>query len=121
MNAEFDVCPCGGEHELPCGRFLIDTYRIDDETCDDAHRRALAKHAEECEPCRRAYSIERNVKALVRRCCGTELAPESLRTGVQQRIRALTVQMSETVIADGVGIIRSRQTVIKLQSPDSQQ
>lgn len=122
MNAEFDVCPCGGNHELACGRFLIDTYQMDDETCDEMHRRALARHAEECEPCRRAYSIERNVKALVRRCCRTpEAAPERLRAGVQQRIRALTVQMSETVISDGVNVIRSRKTVINIrQQPGPQ-
>ena len=119
MNAEFDVCPCGGDHELACGRFLIDTSRIDDESCDESHRRALAQHAKECEPCRRAYSIECNVKSLVRRCCGTETAPERLRTGVQQRIRALTVQMSETVISDGINVIRSRRTIISVQRPDS--
>lgn len=115
MNAEFNVCPCGGNHELACGHFLIDTYQLDDESCDEMHRRALARHAEECGPCRSAYSIERNVKALVRRCCGSETAPESLRAGVQQRIRALTVQMSETVISDGVNVIRSRKTVINFR------
>lgn len=120
MNAEFDVCPCGGDHELACGRFLIDTRRMSDESCDELHRAALAKHAEECGPCRREYSIERNVQALVRRCCGTETAPERLRTGVQQRIRALTVQMSETVISDGVNVIRSRKTVVRMQTPDPQ-
>lgn len=119
MNAEFDVCPCGGEHELACGRFLIDTRMLDDETCDEAHRRALAQHAEECGPCRRAYSIEQNVKALVSRCCGAETAPASLRSGVQQRIRALTVQMSETVISDGVRMIRSRRTIISSSEPDA--
>lgn len=120
MSAEFDVCPCGGDHELACGRFLIDTYRLEDETCDEAHRRALAQHAEECEPCRSEYSLERNVKSLVQRCCGVEVAPERLRTGVQARIRALTVQMSETVISDGVNVIRARKTVVRLQRPDLQ-
>lgn len=117
MNADFNVCPCGGDHELACGRFLIDAYRLADESCDDAHLRALARHAEECRPCAREYSIERNVKALVGRCCGQERAPESLRSNVQQRIQALTVQMTQTVVSDGVQIVRTTHTVISVNEP----
>lgn len=119
MNADFNVCPCGGDHELACGDFLIDAYRLSEESCDEAHRRALLRHAEECEPCAREYSIERNVKSLVGRCCGQERAPEKLRTVVQQRIQALTVQMSQTttVVTDGNSIVRTTRTVIRMNEP----
>lgn len=119
MNADFNVCPCGGDHELPCGEFLIDAYRMADESCDDAHRRVLMRHVEECEPCAREYSIERNVKSLVGRCCGQERAPAELRSVVQKRIQALTVQMSRTttVISDGSSVVRTTRTVIRLNEP----
>lgn len=119
MNTDFNVCPCGGDHELPCGEFLIDAYRLSDESCDDAHRRALMRHVEECEPCAREYSIERNVKSLVGRCCGQERAPEELRSNVQRRIQALTVQMSRTtVVTDGGSVVRTTRTVIRLNRPE---
>lgn len=119
MNADFNVCPCGGDHELPCGEFLIEAYRLADESCDEAHRRALMRHVEECEPCAREYSIECNVKALVGRCCGQERASEELRTVVQQRIRALTVQMSRTttVMTDGRSVVRTTHTVLRVNDP----
>lgn len=119
MNSELNTCPCGGDHELACGEFLIDAFRLADESCDDAHRRALQKHAEECEPCAHEYSIERNVKSLVGRCCGQERAPEELRSVVQQRIQAMIVQMSSTttVVTDGTSVVRSTHTVIRLNEP----
>ncbi|WP_134322542.1 mycothiol system anti-sigma-R factor [Cumulibacter soli] len=118
MNAEFNVSPCGGEHELACGEFLVSTSRLTDESCDEAVRRALQHHVEECGPCASEYTLERHVKSLVGRCCGAERAPDELRTTVQQRIHALTVQMSSTttVHTDGVSTVRTTHTVIRLNN-----
>lgn len=115
--SEFDVCPCGGEHALACGQFLLSTYRLAEESCDEAHRRALGQHMEECGPCRNSYSLERNIKSLVGRCCGTEVAPESLRSQVQQRIRQMvTLEHSETVVTDGASFIRKTSTTVRMQT-----
>lgn len=112
---DFNICPCGGTHELACGEFLLGTYRLAQDTCDSAHRRALEFHMSECGPCRGEYSLERNIKALVGGRCA-ETAPQALRDSVQQRIRQMvTVEHTETVVSDGTAYFRSSSTTMRVQ------
>ena len=51
-------------------------------------RATLSVHLEECGPCLREFGIEEQVKSLVHRCCGGDVAPQTLREGVMSKLRA---------------------------------
>ncbi len=75
---------CGEPHETDCLDVLAEVYLYLDLECDDSRRMSIRDHLDECSPCLREYGIEQEVKALVARCCGDELAPPALR----ERLRA---------------------------------
>jgi mycothiol system anti-sigma-R factor len=70
---------------------LEEVYLYLDLECSDDRRGTIRKHLDECSPCLREYGIEQEVKALVARCCGAELAP----VGLKQRLRHM---LSELVL-----------------------
>jgi mycothiol system anti-sigma-R factor len=81
---------CGKPHETDCREVLAEVYVYLDLECDDDRRMRIRDHLDECSPCLREYGIEREVKALVARCCGNETAPAALR----ERLR---IQLAEMV------------------------
>jgi mycothiol system anti-sigma-R factor len=83
---------CGKPHETPCSEVLEDVYIYLDEECDGVSTSKIKQHLEECGPCLQQYGIEQEVKALVARCCGQEVAPDSLR----QRLKATLAQIVVT-------------------------
>lgn len=82
---------CGDPHETDCSEVLAEVYLFLDLECSDERRELIRVHLDECAPCLREYGIEQEVKALIARHCGDELAPTSLR----ERLR---VCLSELVI-----------------------
>lgn len=62
-----------------------------DAECNDDGRERIAEHLDECGPCLREFGIEQEVKALVARCCGGEVAPDGLRTRLVSTIRQAMV------------------------------
>jgi mycothiol system anti-sigma-R factor len=85
---------CGNPHDTPCDDVLQAVYAyIDGEmTAEDHH--VIRHHLDECSPCLRQYGIEQEVKALVARCCGSEVAPEQLRAKVVARLAQVRVQIT---------------------------
>jgi len=81
---------------VDCSEVLAKVYVYLDGEIDDAARAGLRSHLEECGPCLRQYGLEREVKALVARCCGSDRAPEDLRRRVLARIRTEVV-LTETL------------------------
>ena len=81
---------CGDPHETDCREVLAEVYLYLDLECSDERRDLIRNHLDECSPCLREYGIEHEVKALVARCCGDEVAPVELR----QRLR---LKLSELV------------------------
>ena len=81
---------CGDPHETDCREVLAEVYLYLDLECTDERRDLIRNHLDECSPCLREYGIEHEVKALVARCCGDEVAPVELR----QRLR---LKLSELV------------------------
>ena len=75
---------CGEPHETDCRDVLAEVYLYLDLECDDDRRKLIREHLDECSPCLREYGIEQEVKILVARCCGAELAP----AGLRERLRA---------------------------------
>jgi len=82
---------CGDPHETDCTDVLAEVYLYLDLECADDRRSLIRDHLDECSPCLREFGIEQEVKALVARCCGSELAPADLK----QRLRS---KLSELVL-----------------------
>ena len=83
---------CGDPHETDCEDVLEEVYLYLDLECTDDKRSLIREHLDECSPCLREYGIELEVKALVARCCGSELAPAELRARLRVKLSELVVQ-----------------------------
>ena len=83
---------CGDPHETDCTDVLGEVYLYLDLECTDDERSLIREHLDECSPCLREYGIEQEVKALVARCCGSELAPAELRARLRVKLSELVVQ-----------------------------
>jgi mycothiol system anti-sigma-R factor len=84
---------CGEHHETDCTEVLAEVYLYLDLECDDKRQSLIRDHLEECSPCLREYGIEKEVKALVARCCGRETAPAELRARLRLKLSELTVEV----------------------------
>ena len=47
------------------------------------------QHLAECEPCLDRFDVEQAVKTLVHRCCGSEVAPQHLRTRIVSQLTVI--------------------------------
>lgn len=115
------MSPSVGGHEDPnrihCNDFLAEVYLYLDSECDESRRTQLQQHLDECPSCLEKYGLERDIKALVGRCCGGERAPAELRSRVQHQIRsAVWIESSETVTTDGSTYLQSSRTSIRYES-----
>lgn len=84
----------GGHDDVECREVLKEVYLFLDGEDTDHTRATIQQHLDDCTPCLRRYGIEREVKALVARCCGQEVTPP----GLQERIR---VALSQTTVSAG--------------------
>lgn len=75
---------CGEGHEVPCDEVLQDVYLYLDSECDLVAKQKIKQHLTECGTCLREFGIEKEVKALVARCCNEGPPPE----GLKDRLRA---------------------------------
>ena len=82
---------CGDPHETDCSDVLAEVYLYLDLECADDRRSLIRDHLDECSPCLREFGIEQEVKALVARCCGSELAPAELKDRLRLRLSELVV------------------------------
>jgi mycothiol system anti-sigma-R factor len=78
---------CGTPHEVDCSEIIERVYYYLDNEIDDSDRHRIREHLDECAPCLRQYGIEQEVKALVARCCGADIAPDDLRARVISKLQ----------------------------------
>ena len=84
---------CGDPHEVDCRDVLEQVYLyLDGEIADDDCAK-IRQHLDECAPCLREFGLEQEVKALVARSCGCDVAPEALRNKVMLRIQSIRVEI----------------------------
>jgi mycothiol system anti-sigma-R factor len=83
---------CGEPHETDCRDVLAEVYLYLDLECDEDRRTLIRGHLDECSPCLREYGIEQEVKVLVARCCGAELAPAGLRERLRAKLMEFVVE-----------------------------
>jgi mycothiol system anti-sigma-R factor len=75
--------------ESNCRDVLDEVYLYLDLECDDQRRLLIKTHIDDCGPCLQEYGIEQEVKALVSRCCGGEIAPDALRERLRAKINEI--------------------------------
>ena len=88
---------CGDPHETDCGEVLAEVFLYLDGEMTAARTDRIRHHLDECSPCLRKYGVEQEVRALVQRCCGGDVAPETLRAKVRGRLREAVVIESTTI------------------------
>jgi mycothiol system anti-sigma-R factor len=74
---------------------LAEVYLYLDLECAGERRDRIRRHLDDCSPCLREYGIEQEVKQLVGRCCGAEVAPDALRERLRRVIADLVTSEGE--------------------------
>lgn len=81
-----------GPGNIDCDDVLEELYvYLDDET-DDATKGRIRQHLHACGPCLRQFGLEQDVRSLIARCCGGDVAPASLHSRIRVRITELTIE-----------------------------
>jgi anti-sigma factor (TIGR02949 family) len=86
------------EHEgFDCSRARLQVYEYLDGEMSPDDCEKIREHLANCGPCLTEYDIDQVVKALVRRSCGCEAAPNQLRLQIMSRITtiSMTVEFHE--------------------------
>ncbi|BFU42537.1 mycothiol system anti-sigma-R factor [Krasilnikovia sp. MM14-A1004] len=83
----------GEEHKPDCGAVISEVYLYLDLECSDERRTLIKKHLDDCTHCLHEYGIEHEVKALVARCCGDEVAPRELRERLRIKLNELVIEV----------------------------
>ena len=81
-----------GPGNIDCDDVLKDLYLYLDEETDDETKGRIRQHLEACAPCLRQYGLEQDVRSLIARCCGGDMAPAHLHERVRVRITQLTIE-----------------------------
>jgi mycothiol system anti-sigma-R factor len=53
----------------------------------------IRQHLDECGPCLKQYDLDLALKALIRRSCACEPAPQELRTKILTRITTVRIEL----------------------------
>ena len=81
-----------GPGGLDCSDVLRDVYLyLDDETDHDLRNR-IRQHLDGCAPCLKQFGLEQDVRSLVARCCGGDVAPKTLHERIKVRITEISVE-----------------------------
>jgi mycothiol system anti-sigma-R factor len=84
---------CGKPHETDCSEVLDRVFEYLDNELGTLDCAKIKQHLEECGPCLREYHMDEMLKALIRRSCACEPAPEALRVRVLTRITQVRLEM----------------------------
>ena len=88
-----------------CDDVLSHVFEFLDHETDDARRALIAEHLEDCSGCLREFGIEQEFKALVRRRCGGDVPPPSLRERIKMQLTSVSFE------EDGTQVSVERMTV----------
>jgi mycothiol system anti-sigma-R factor len=79
-----------------CRDVLDEVYLYLDLECNEERRQLIRTHLDECSPCLREFGIEQEVKVLVSRCCGGEVAPDALRERLRAKLSEIVQEPSQS-------------------------
>ena len=108
---------CGKPHETDCAEVLAEVWLFLDHECDDARRRLLERHLDECQPCLAEYGLDEKLKKLLATKC-TEAAPPGLKDRLRASIRTTVLEQADvTVESTSAGtVVEVRTTRIERTS-----
>jgi len=81
-----------GPGGIDCEDVIKDVYLFIDDESDTEVVGRIRQHLDECGPCLRQYGLEQDVKSLVARCCGGDVAPQSLRANIRVRLSQVVIE-----------------------------
>ena len=84
---------CGNPHETDCREVLERVYEYLDGEMTSSDIAKIRQHLDECSPCLSEYDLDVALKALIRRSCGCERAPEALRARIMVRITEVRLEL----------------------------
>jgi mycothiol system anti-sigma-R factor len=83
-----------GPGGMDCDEVLADVYLYLDDESDPEVRQRIRTHLDDCGPCLRQFGLEQDVKSLVARCCGGDVAPDSLKSRIRTRLTEVVIETS---------------------------
>ena len=81
-----------GPGGLDCDDVIKDVFLFIDEESDPDLVIRIRQHLDGCAPCLRQYGLEQDVKSLVSRRCGGDVAPDSLRADIRLRLSQIVIE-----------------------------
>ncbi len=81
-----------------CDDVLSHVFEFLDHETADARRAQIAEHLEDCSACLREFGIEQEFKALVRRRCGGDVPPPSLRERIKMQLTSVSFEEDGTQV-----------------------
>jgi mycothiol system anti-sigma-R factor len=81
-----------GPGNIDCEDVLKDVFLFIDDESDPAVVGRIREHLDGCAPCLRQFGLEQDVKSLVARCCGGDVAPASLRANIRVRLTEVVIE-----------------------------
>ena len=84
---------CGNPHETDCSEVLDRVYEYLDNEMEELDCAKIRQHLDECGPCLKQYDLDLALKALIRRSCACEPAPQELRTKILSRITTVRIEL----------------------------
>jgi mycothiol system anti-sigma-R factor len=91
---------CGKPHETDCSEVLADVWLFLDHECDDARRRLLERHLDECQPCLSEFGLDEKLKKLLATKC-SEQAPPELKDRLRRSIRSIVLEQADVTVESG--------------------
>ncbi|MGN6301783.1 MAG: mycothiol system anti-sigma-R factor [Angustibacter sp.] len=85
---------CGNPHETDCSEVLDRVYEYLDNEMEELDCAKIRQHLDECGPCLKQYDLDLALKALIRRSCACEPAPQELRTKILTRITTVPIELA---------------------------
>src|SRR3954449_13005912 len=82
-----------------CDAVLSHVFEFLDHETSDARRGVIAEHLEDCSSCLREFGIEQQFKALVRRRCGGDVPPPSLRERIKMQLTSVSFEEDGTQVS----------------------
>ena len=76
-----------------CSEILLRVFEYIDQEMGPEDCARIQSHLDECAECMSAYQRDLLLKALVRRSCGCEQAPETLRVSIMTRLTTVRLEI----------------------------
>ena len=74
-----------------CRNMLAQVYAFHDGELSEPEMDEIVEHLAACEPCLDHYEVEQAIRALIRRGCSCERAPQALRVRIHQSFASIVM------------------------------